>query len=171
MTNGKQSEPAATLRCCFIGIGNTLAGDDGAGIVALERLREHFADTADRYNLEFTTLDGDLYAMMEMLSPQRFLIFLDAIAGTQPGDLHRMTDSCTPVTAASHHQLDIATVMQSLQRLNLCNPFPPWEIRGITITPPEWLSTNLSPMVDQAINQLVTLLIGEIENGTLHPQS
>ncbi len=168
MTSDKLSDPAAAapLHLCFIGIGNTLAGDDGAGIVALDRLREHFADTAGRYNLEFTTLGGDLYAITEMLSPERFFIFLDAVAGTRPGDLLTITDSKTPVTAASQHQLDIATVMQSLQRLRLCDPFPPWEIRGITIATPERLSTSLSYVVDEAINRLVALLIGETESGT-----
>ncbi|MBN1759999.1 MAG: hydrogenase maturation protease [Chitinispirillaceae bacterium] len=149
----------------IIGIGNTLAGDDGAGIKALERLREHFGDHAAAFGLTFSVLCGDLYAVSDMLSPDHRFLFLDAAAGDSPGKLLTITGPHAPVNAPSLHQLDICTVMRTLERLDICRPFPEWEVRCITIDPPQRLETGLSPPVERAVSRLVAKLAREIGNG------
>ena len=152
-----------------MGIGNTLAGDDGAGIRALERLREHFGDRAEHYRITFTVLGGDLYSITDLLTPDHPMLFLDAVAGERPGNLVTFSGPHFPVTAPSFHQLDIGTVMRTLERLDICRPFPYWEVRGITIAPPERLKPGLSPPVNRAVNRLVAELAEAIESGLLPP--
>lgn len=147
----------------FVGIGNTLAGDDGAGVVALERLKTALGD-CDNKQLFFYTLPGDLYAISEILDAAPRFVFLDAVAGDAPGTL-RIIRSNAPLTmAASFHQTDIDAVMRTLAALGLQVPFPQWEIRGITIAAPERLREGLSPEIDRAVDRLVGELVAEVRD-------
>ena len=166
-----QSLPATpqgrrAARIAFVGIGNTLAGDDGAGIVALERLRTALAGSVNE-QMFFCTLPGDLYAISEILDAAGRFVFLDALAGETPGELHTLR-SDTPFThAGSFHQTDIGAVMRTLCALQFRVPFPQWEIRGITIAPPERLCEGLSMEIDTAVDRLVVELVGEVRGGAV----
>ena len=145
----------------FAGIGNTLAGDDGAGVAALERLADALSDD-QKETVLFYRLAGDLFAVSELLDTAERFIFLDAVAGEVPGEL-RVLRSDTPFThTGSFHQTDIGAVMRSLSKLEWCTPFPEWEVRGITIASPDRLCEGLSPEIDRAVDRLVAGMVGEI---------
>ena len=152
-------------RVCIIGLGNTLAGDDGAGVAAVERLRIMYADQTNRNDLSFHILSGDLYGVTDLLSPVHRLVFIDAIEGIPPGRLQHIDEKDTAVPAVSLHQLDIVTVMHSLARLELCSPFPRWEIRCITIKTPSILTGFMSSPVEHAVDRLISELSEEINSG------
>jgi hydrogenase maturation protease len=159
-----QHQTAAQV--AFVGIGNTLAGDDGAGVIALERLRTALAGCVNEQML-FYTLPGDLYAISEILDVAERFVFLDALAGETPGELRTLRSDAPFTHAGSFHQTDIGAVMRTLAALEYRVPFPAWEIRGITIVPPERLEEGLSPEINRAVDRLVGVVVEEIRGDTV----
>jgi hydrogenase maturation protease len=135
-----------------VGIGNDLAGDDGAGLEAI-RLLEPVWQGEERVLL--IRLEGDLLAIADLLPLADEFVFVDAVAGSVPGETVRGVH-VQRAFAPSFHQTDIATAMRSLEALKLVEPFPPWEIWGVTILPPEELRLGLSPPVERAVRQLAS---------------
>ena len=148
------------LELLFVGIGNTLAGDDGVGPVMLSELQQLLGSTA---GIGFHLIAGDLYALWDLLDEAAAMVILDAVAGDEPG----VVFEGKPVPrgfAASFHQSDAATVMKKLEALH-GGDFPCWTIWGVTITPPETLGEGLSGPVraaaDRAVARLLALLNGQ----------
>ena len=74
------------MKVTFIGIGNTLAGDDGAGMVMLRKLRENIGDVN---GVAFLEIPGDLFEIWDIASGTDSIVFLDAVAGTVAGVVSR----------------------------------------------------------------------------------
>ena len=146
-------------RVAVVGIGNTIAGDDGVGVLIAERLRERWSNTDD---VLVETLPGDLFSVSDYLDRTEAFVFIDAIAGDNPGEI-RVLDSAQRAFAASLHQTDIGTVMAALKKLGMVDPFPDWQIWGITIEPPEELGEGLSPAVAEAADELERRIIAHVE--------
>jgi hydrogenase maturation protease len=147
-------------RLAVVGIGNTIAGDDGVGIVLAERLRRRWPQTGE---VLVSTLPGDLFAVSDLVPLADRFLFLDAIAGDRPGEI-RVLASAPRAFAPSLHQTDIGTVMASLETLEIADPFPRWEVWGITISPPEELGEGLSPEVAAAADELEQRIIAYVED-------
>lgn len=146
-------------RLAVVGIGNTLAGDDGVGVVVADRLRDRWSD-ADRVLV--VTLSGDLFAVADLLDQADEFLFIDAIAGDCPGQLRVLT-SATRAFALSLHQTDIGSVMTALKSLAVTDPFPDWQVWGITIAPPQTLGEGLSREVAAAATELERRLVAHVE--------
>ncbi len=134
----------------LVGVGNTLAGDDGAGIEAIRRLRKWWAAEPE---VLFHSLEGDHFEIADLLDRAGRFIFIDAVAGEWPGTLVRIGNA-PRAFAPSFHQTDIAAVMRTLEKLGTVEPFPAWEIWGITISPPAELGEGLSPEVEEGVQRL-----------------
>ncbi len=147
-------------RLAIVGIGNTLAGDDGAGVRAVEMLRERLGGSGPDGVL-LTTLEGDLLAVSDMIGSAGRFIFVDAVAGEPPGMVTRGR-SAPRAFAPSFHQTDIGSVMHALERLRATSSFPDWEILGVTVRPPRMLEEKLSPEVEEALPVIVDLLLEEM---------
>lgn len=143
----------------ILGVGNTLAGDDGVGVVVAERLRQRWADRRD---VVVDVLPGDLFAVADMLEIAEAFLFVDAIAGDEPGRIC-VLDSARRAFAASLHQTDIGTVMAALKRLEMADPFPAWEVWGVTIEPPDELGEGLSAEVAAAADELERRIVEHVE--------
>ena len=115
-----------------VGIGNALVGDDGAGVAVLERLRERWG--ADPRVL-LLALEGDIYEIADHLGRAARFLFADAVAGDVPGAIARC-DRAPRAYAPSFHQTDIGSVLMALEALGTAEPFPSWEIWGVTVEPP-----------------------------------
>ena len=143
-------------RACLaiVGIGNCLAGDDGLGIEVVQQLQRRWPAQT---KILLTTLEGDLLAVSELLDQAERFIFVDAVAGVEVGTV---VQQCQTVRAyaPSFHQIDIAAVMTSFDRLGLVEPFPDWELWGVVIEPPVELRRGLSPEVALAAERLVDKL-------------
>lgn len=148
--------PGATARLAIVGIGNPLAGDDGAGPAVVEALR---AQLGEPPGVLLERLDGDLFAVAELLPRARRFVFVDAVIGSPPGQVIRRAAG-PAFLAPSLHQADIGAVMTALAVLEVVAPFPPWEVWGITISPPQELAEELSPPVAAAVEELVAELAG-----------
>lgn len=146
-------------RLAIIGIGNTIAGDDGVGVLVAERLQGRWSENDD---VLVAILPGDLFSVSDLLHRTERLLFLDAIAGDDPGEI-RVLDSAQRAFAASLHQTDIGTVMSALKKLEMADPFPEWEVWGITIEPPEELGEGLSPVVAEAADELERRIVERVE--------
>lgn len=152
--------PAGARRLAVAGIGNTLAGDDGAGIRALEMLESLLGD-ASPPGVRLVRIEGDLLDVTDLIGEVDHIVFLDAVAASPPGTLIESV-SARRAFAPSFHQTDIGTLMARLEPLGLTEAFPTWEIRGIAIDPPAVLGEGLSPAVEEAVVRLAGSLAREI---------
>ena len=144
----------------FAGVGNTLAGDDGAGIFMVRELEKKLPD---RDSFMFVELEGDLYHIWDLLPGTDAFFFLDAVSGEKPGTIRKgktLPRAYTP----SFHQSDLSAVILSLERL-WDGEFPAWDLWGVTINPPEELGEGLSPEVlhgsEKLVEELVELIHGD----------
>ncbi len=137
-----------------IGIGNELAGDDGAGLEVIRRLQPAWQGDS---RVLLGRLEGDLYAVADLLPLAAEFVFVDAVAGPAPG--HLVYGSALPrAFAPSHHQTDIGTVLRMLKKLGIADPFPPWMLWGVTIELPRELRAGLSDPVASAVDRLAAEL-------------
>jgi len=146
-------------RIAVVGVGNTIAGDDGVGALVAERLLQRWPDTE---RVLVAILPGDLFSVSDLLDRTERLLFVDAIAGDCPGEI-RVLNSAQRAFAASLHQTDIGTVMATLKRLEMADPFPEWEVWGVVIDPPERLGEGLSPEVAVAADELERRIVAHVE--------
>jgi hydrogenase maturation protease len=139
----------------IIGIGNTLVGDDGAGIMVVRALQKLYSS---RKNIFFYELTGDFLEMADRVGDAEQFIFCDAIAGGCPGEIETIRDTSARCFAPSFHQTDIASVMRSLKMLSMAATFPSWEILGIVIEPPQYFTNKLTPCISLAVDNCVAQL-------------
>jgi hydrogenase maturation protease len=147
-------------RLGIVGIGNTLAGDDGAGALVVRGLKRIHGFRRD---ILFHELKGDLFEIADLCACMKKIIFCDAMAGTPPGTITVLNDSPARPMAPSFHQADIASVMRCLKNLKIAAPFPEWEIWGIVIDQPRFFSRRLTLPVRQAVRECVERISARID--------
>ena len=146
-------------KIAVVGIGNTLVGDDGVGVLIAERLRQRWMETEE---VLVAILPGDLFTVSDFLGEAEEFLFVDAIAGDNPGEI-QVLGSAQRAFAASLHQTDIGTVMGALKELEMADPFPAWQVWGITIETPERLGEGLSPEIAKAAAELEGRIVAHVE--------
>lgn len=152
------SETTERTGLAVVGVGNPLAGDDGVGVRVVERLRA-LAPTSPK--IFWGTLEGDLLAVADWLPCASHFVFVDAVAGGVPGEIV-LGPGDGRAWAPSFHQTDLASTLRLLEAMGAAEPFPTWELWGITIAPPEELGEGLSPAVAAAADQLVERLLAKL---------
>lgn len=145
-------------RIIFAGVGNTLAGDDGAGIFMVRELEKMLPDCD---SFMFVELQGDLYHIWDLLPGTDAFFFLDAVTGEKPG-LVRKGKTLPRAYTPSFHQSDLSAVILSLERL-WDGEFPAWDLWGVSINPPEELGEGLSPEVSRGAARLVQELVDRLQ--------
>lgn len=108
----------------IIGCGNRDRGDDAAGLLVAERLRDLTAE-ADNVTIEFCS--GEATELVELWSTDDEVIVVDAVAGDAPaGTIHRWQDDIPATTrsaSASTHgfglreAIPLAQIMGRLPKL------------------------------------------------------
>jgi hydrogenase maturation protease len=155
------------VRLAIIGIGNTLAGDDGVGPEVVRRLRLRLGKRDD---VLLHSIDGDMLEIADWLDRAERLVLVDAVTGDEPGRIV-VGEPVERAWAPSFHQADIATTMRSLAALGLVDSFPAWEVWGVTILPPQELGEGLSPEVERAAAELVDRLLEECSSAATASRS
>jgi hydrogenase maturation protease len=142
----------APIATAVIGLGNPLMGDDGVGLVALERLRAR--GVPSRVQL----VDGGTWGMslLPLLESTDRLLILDAIdRGLPPGTVVELTGDEVPrhlELKLSPHQVDLRDVL-ALATLRETRPA---ELVAIGIQPERVaMSTELSDAVQAALDPMV----------------
>lgn len=142
-----------------LGVGNELAGDDGVGVAVVRALEARWGVNA---GVLFGTLEADLLEVADWLPRAQRFVFVDAVVGDPPGQIVRGIEG-RRAWAPSFHQTDLATTLETLRQMGVVDPFPAWEIWGITILPPREFSAGLSPPVAAAAREMEGRLAAELE--------
>lgn len=155
-----------TTSILLIGIGNEYRSDDSLGLVALRNLRAMHLP-----GVRCVESNGDTTELADLLSQESQaakVILIDAISsGAQPGTIHRLDASQGLLPAhlsfSSTHSMGLA---EALQLARLFGELP----THLTILGIEGQSfamgTDLSPAVEQAVDELVALVVREVETGS-----
>lgn len=139
-----------------IGLGSPLMGDDGAGLVALAKLR-------DEWNLDGVELvDGGTWglSLLPAIEDAERLVLVDAIAAHgKPGDIHILERDRLPMYLArklSPHQVDMRDALAVAEWRGRL----PGDVVAIGVQPETVeLGTELSAVVAAQIDALVATVV------------
>jgi|SRR5208283_1461597 len=135
-----------------VGIGNIVHTDDGAGVHALQMLRESGRVPAGVSLIEGGTLGLEL---VSYLQNAKRILFLDAVdANAQPGSLLRLTreDLLSIKGGWSVHQLGVADLLAALSLVS--DGCQDVLLLGVQPQSTDW-GTELTPKVKRALPALV----------------
>jgi hydrogenase maturation protease len=148
-------------RDVVLGVGNPLMGDDGLGIVAVARLRQHWSDDDT-----LVLIDGGTWGMniLPLIECARRLLIVDAIDdGLPPGSRIELERDDIPrylSKTLSPHQLDLREVMAVAELRGTL----PAETIALGIQPQDiGLSLNLSPVVAAKLPGLIADIEDELQ--------
>ena len=139
------------LNLLIIGYGNALRGDDGAGYIAAELLRERIADPL----VEVMSLQQLTPELMEPVSRTRRVIFIDATVVGRAGKWNRIPLRPSPACAHFTHQVTPETLLAGAQLLYGHTP------EAVLYTIPGRffdIGQDLTPSVRRAVEALVAEL-------------
>jgi hydrogenase maturation protease len=143
-----------------IGLGNPLMGDDGFGLVALQRLREGW--TLDGVELA----DGGTWGMslLPLIEDADRVVLLDAIAaGEAPGGLVVLERDRLPIYLTrklSPHQVDLRDVLAAAEWRGTL----PAETVAIGAQPERVaLGIGLTPAMERAVDAAVDAVVARLE--------
>ena len=143
-----------------IGLGNPLMGDDGFGLVALERIREEW-----RLEGDVELADGGTWGMslLPLIENADRVILLDAIAaGEQPGEIVILERDRLPIYLCrklSPHQVDMKDVLAVAELRGTL----PLETVAIGVQPKSVeMGLGLSAEVEAAIDRSVESVVARL---------
>jgi len=150
---------AGQAKIVVLGLGNVLHADDGAGVQAIQRLRQDARVPEDVSLVEGGTLGLELLPYVWDCSR---LIVIDAVdVGEAPGTVVRMTGeelNSLPGNA-SVHQLGVSDLLVALRVL--AQREPEVVLLGAQPANTDW-STELSPAMVAAMDSLLEAAIAEL---------
>jgi hydrogenase maturation protease len=141
-----------------IGIGNAWQGDDAAGLVVAQQLR-------DRAGEEITVLEleGEPVSLVEAFDGADEAVLVDAVrSGAEPGTVHRIdaTDQPVPATlsAASTHTLGVGEAIELGRALGrLPRRIVLYGIEAESLA----AGGELTPAVARAVDEVVERVLAE----------
>jgi hydrogenase maturation protease len=148
---------AATV---VLGLGNPLMGDDGVGLIVLERLRNEW-DLPD-----VDLVDGATWglSLLPVIEDAERLVLVDAIAAHgEPGDIIELTRDRLPIYLSrklSPHQVDMRDALAVAElRGRLPNDVVAIGVQPAVVA----LGTELSAVVAQRLDELVDTVIAQLD--------
>ena len=140
-----------TLNTLIVGYGNALRGDDGAGFLAAELLR----DRIHRPDIEILSQHQLLPELMEPISRASRVIFIDASVSGRAGKVHRIPLRPAPACARVTHHATPEALLAGAQSLYGHTPEATlYVIPGRNFQ----VGQELTPSVRRAVNELVATL-------------
>ena len=144
-----------TLNTLIVGYGNALRGDDGAGFLAAELLR----DRIHRPDIEILSQHQLLPELMEPISRASRVIFIDASVSGRAGKVHRIPLRPAPACARVTHHATPEALLAGAQSLYGHTPEATlYVIPGRNFE----IGQDLTPSVRRAVDQLVATLEKEL---------
>jgi hydrogenase maturation protease len=149
-----------------LGIGNAWQGDDAAGLIAADRLRE-----LAPAGIEVRELEGEPVSLVEAWDGAADVYLIDAVrSGSPPGTVHRLdaTDEALPATlsAASTHTLGIGEAIELARALGrLPRRVVLYGIEAESIH----AGASLTPAVAAAVDEVIERLLEEVIPSTSRP--
>ena len=150
-------------RVAVIGIGQSLRGDDAAGLEAVRRWQEKFPETANKPGVQTEASEVPGLALIDLLNDVDAAILVDAVQGSaKPGTIHRLSESeLASFTSGSKsaHGWGVAETLQ--MRSLLTDTKVNIRIIGIEAEQME-LGARLSNAVENALPTLCEVIEEEI---------
>ncbi len=149
-----------------VGIGNIVHTDDGAGVHALQMLRDSGRVPAGVALIEGGTLGLEL---ISYLQNARHILLLDAVDNNaEPGSLMRLTreDLLSIKGGWSVHQLGVADLLAALSLV--ANGYQDVLLLGVQPQSTDW-GTELTPKVKRALPALVETALEHLHAWAPHP--
>lgn len=140
-----------------VGVGNTLRGDDGAGVVTADRLAEL------RPDLDVETCAGEVGTLLDLLDGEEPLVVIDALrSGGPAGRVRRFPDGALPPRreAGGTHDAGLGEALELAEGLGR-RPAD-LTVIGIEGACYDLGVEALSPEVDAACERLARALAGEL---------
>jgi hydrogenase maturation protease len=141
------------MRARVIGLGQAAAGDDGVGLVVLERLRER--GVPEGVELVRASDDTALVPLLETTVP---VVLIDAVLATPPGEVMELA----PADLARHGGGAVSThgmgVPEAVELAHVLTPdavSPSIRVVAVTIARPARYEQRLSPAVAAAVPRAV----------------
>ena len=153
-------------RLAIIGIGQSLRGDDAAGLEAVESWRNEQAATSDRPDIRVASMELPGLALLDILDGVEGAIIVDAVqAGAQPGTIHRVTASQLEAFASSSKSAHGWGVAETLRLgLSLDPRFRDTEVCVIGIEAEQYaIGAGLSRAVKEAVPRASAAIQTQVE--------
>jgi hydrogenase maturation protease len=153
------------MKIIVIGLGQSLRGDDAAGLEAVHRWQERHPGTATRpeVRVELAELPG--LGLLDLIEGAQAAVIVDAVqSGAPPGTLHRLgPDDLAAFTpdAGSAHGWGVAETLQLGRSLSPSLGDCRITLIGIEAAQME-LGTGLSPQVEAALAGAVEMIEEEV---------
>lgn len=151
-------------KVAVIGIGQSLRGDDAAGLEAVRQWREKFPETATRLEVRVEASELPGLALLDLLSDVDAAILVDAVQSLHPpGTIHRLhEEELTAFTsdAGSAHGWGVAETLKLGSQLMNSHP----RIRVVGITAGEFeIGAEMSDAVRDAIPRVCEAVEEEVK--------
>ncbi len=120
-----REDPAASetpARVVVVGVGNSLRGDDAAGLAAVRALRERLSGARCAW-LVLLEHERETLGLIELWSGAAAVLLVDAVrSGAPPGTVHRVDASQAPVperlqSSSSTHAIGVAEAIELARTL------------------------------------------------------
>ncbi len=152
------------MKVLVLGLGQSLRGDDAAGLEAVRLWQEIHPNTAEKVNVLLAELPG--LGLLDLLDGMDAAVLVDAVHGSAtPGTLHRIAperlDSFTPGSASAHGW----GVAETLQLGRLLYPeLPDYRISLIGIEAGTMeVGSGLSEPVKLALPKAAAMIEAEVQ--------
>jgi len=148
------------MRIAIIGIGQSLRGDDAAGLTAVRQWQEKFPETASRPEVRVEASELPGLALINLIADFDVAILVDAVqSNAAPGTIHRIGEkdlSAFSSDAKSAHGWGVAETLTLSRQLN--QKLPAIRIIGI-----EAAQMVMGAGMSEAIEEAIPLACEAIE--------
>ena len=152
-------------KIAVIGIGQSLRGDDAAGLEAVRQWREKFPETANRREVRIEASELPGLALLDMLEDVDAAILVDAVQSrNEPGTIHRLSEEELASFASDSKSAHGWGVAETLQLRNqLSDTKTHTRIIGIEVGQVE-TGAQMSKPVMEALPRVCNVIEEEIQN-------
>jgi hydrogenase maturation protease len=157
------------MKIAVIGIGQSLRGDDGVGVIAVCHWQENYPETANRSDIQVDVSELPGLALLDLLDGSDAAILVDAVESySSPGTIHTLHQeqlAAFTSDAKSAHGWGVAETLRLDRMLNPGRQMIPIQLIGIEVEQMQ-MGIGLSKTVELALprvceaiqNQVQTLL-------------
>ncbi len=149
----------------ILGVGNTLLSDDGVGIRVIEKLDKEY-DFPDNVSV----IDGGVLGinLFGVISNADYLIIVDTVLNNgKPGDIYRLTGKDIPARIRAKNSLHEVDLVESITLFQLMDHSPETVIIGIEPKDIETMNPELTDIVKEKVDDLVTAVLDELKQFNL----
>lgn len=144
-----------------LGIGNTIRGDDGVGILAVRELKEKIVNPL--FDIKETHEAG--LSLLDLISGYEKAVIIDSIhtGKLAPGDIYKFTreDFESAKEPYSSHQIGLGTILEMAGKYNIDVP-KEITVYAVEIENADSFKDGLTPQIEKAVFKVADLVKKEL---------